>query len=321
MKQNPIPYYTLKKASKILNEKFKTEIYSSKIILSMSLHYKIDLYVLFFGSWSISCDCRIPIELTKEEDEKNLIYREIVSDIEDIVACSIGDSALLRLNNFALRNINTLGKFDVSPDNDQMGLNGFLSLEHLLKDDGFNPISNTLLEYSFGSVSTLNDDEINGIEILAIYPTINESSDFTPKAKSYDVEDTGDSYPHIKTKDLLITHVQLEKILNGDLKSRFTSHKELNDERVFHVGSNDRRGVSVAKNNAKFAAKTLAQYLWNKDADKNIKLLEMARMVHAELQGTEHLNQLPSIEAVKEWLRPVSPSYAKLAGRPQQTSD
>lgn len=321
MQKNPIPYYTLKQASKILNAKFKTDVYNSKMILSMSLHYKIDLHVLFFGDWSVSCDCHVPIALTREENENRLIYQAIISDIEDIVEGSIFDLALLRLNNFALTKISTFGKFDINPDNDYRGIDGFLRLEHLFQEDGFNSISNILLKYRFNSVSKLSDDEINSIEILAIYPTIKESFDFKPKAKPYGNEDQGDSYPHIKIKDLLITHVQLEKIINGDLKSRFISNKELNEESVFHLGSNHRRGVSVAKKNAKLAAETLANYLWAKDAGKNIKLLEMARIVHAELQITEHKNQLTSIEAVKEWLRPVAPNYAKLAGRPQQTID
>lgn len=318
MQKNPIPYYTLKQAAKILNLKFKTDIYNSKTILSMSLHYKIDLHILFYGDWSVSCDCHVPIDLTREENENRLIYQEIISNIEEIVEGSIYNLAFLRLNDFALTKISRFGKFDMNPDNDLRGIDGFLRQEHLFQEDGFNSISNILSKYRFNSVSKLSDDDINGIEILAIYPTIKERFESKPKAKPYDGEESGNNYPCIKIKDLLITHVQLEKILNGDLKSRFISDKKLNDESVFHI-SNHKRGVSIAKMNAKLAAETLALYLW-RHTDKNMKLIEMARKVHSWLHKTEHHSQLPSVEAVKEWLRPVAPDHAKLAGRPQQTN-
>ncbi|OUY09021.1 hypothetical protein [Acinetobacter populi] len=330
MKQNPIPYYTLKQAAKILNKKFNTDAYNSKTIVSMALIYELNLYVMFFGQWSISCDCHVPIKLTHEEDENKQIYREIVLDIENIIENSINHSAtLLRLDDFALENINAIGKHNFNPDCDSRGFDGFLRISDLFCDDGFNTISNILSNHYFNSVSRLSNEQINDIEILAIYPMATGLTDYNylrPIAKpfSYDDEDQNEEcysyYPYIQTKDVLITHIQLEKILNGELNSRWRN-KVTHDENYQQTSDVERRGVSIAKSNAKLAARTLAQYLWSKDTDQNTKILEMARMVHSELQNTEHHTQLPSIESVKEWLKLVAPVYAKQAGRPLGTND
>lgn len=319
LKQNPIPYYTLKQASKILNERFKTTVYNSKTILSMSLYYQIRLHVLFFGDWSVSCDCHVPIELTTEENENKLIYRKIVLEIEH----SMRDSVLLKLNEEALNSLASLGKFDTRIDAFFGGFDGVLRVGYIFESENFDSILDAFLKRS-STASILSEEQINNIEILAIYPTKTDGSNCKPRAKPYsdDEEELIDYYPYIKLEDVLITHLQLEKILNGELESQYSSKKKINsDEIEAHLPSSERRGVSLAKRNAKLAANTIAQYLWSRDVDRSIKLLEMARMVHSELQKTEHHTQLPSIEAVKEWLRLTAPSYAKLAGRPQQTSD
>ncbi|WOE32969.1 MULTISPECIES: hypothetical protein [unclassified Acinetobacter] len=321
MKQNPIPYYTLKQASKILNEKFKTTVYNSKTILSMSLYYQIRLHVLFFGNWSVSCDCHVPIELITEENK--LIYKKIVLEIENTIEHSMRDSVLLKLNEEALNSLASLGKFDTRKDAFFGGFDGVLRVGYIFESENFDSILDAFLKRS-SAASILSEEQINNIEILAIYPTKTDESNCKPRAKPYidDEEELVDYYPYIKLEDVLITHLQLEKILNGELESQYFSNKKINNEEIgTYLPSSERRGISLAKRNAKLAASTLAQYLWNKDTDKNIKLIEMARIVHSELQKTEHHTQLPSIEAVKEWLRLIAPSYARLAGRPQQTND
>lgn len=323
MKQNPIPYLTLKQASKILNEKFKTSVYNSKTILSMSLYYQIRLHVLFFGDWSVSCDCHVPIELTNEENENKLIYRKIVLEIENSIEHSMRDSVLLKLNDEALNSLASIGKFDTRIDAIFGGFDGVLRVGYIFEGENFDSILNDFLRKSSAAFH-LSEEQINNIEIMAIYPTKTDNANCKPRAKPY-VDDEGeliDYYPYIKIDDVLITHLQLEKILNGELESQYFSNKKTKSEEIesIFLGS-ERRGVSLAKKNAKLAASTLAQYLWAKDIEKNIKLIEMARIVHSELQKTEHNAQLPSIEAVKEWLRFLAPGYAKLAGRPQQTSE
>lgn len=334
MKQNPIPYYTLKQATKILNEKFKTSIYDSKSILTMALHYKIDLYVLFLGNWEISCDCYVPINLSmNEEDENKVTYRKIVLDIESIIESWIERGALLKLCATMLFDLLKRGEcssFSMS----EIGFIGVIPIKDIFQNPSINFIKDIILSNKSSYPIPLSKEEVHAIEIYAIYPTINQASIFQdniPNAvdyglypsvtdEEYNIEDGYFNYPKIGKKEVLITHIQLEKIINGELKSRWDS-KEICDMNSEQINSIDRRGVSIAKSNAKLAAKTLAQYLWTKDADQNIKLLEMARNVSKELQKTEHQSQLPSVESIKEWLKPIAPLYAKQAGRPQEIND
>lgn len=70
---------------------------------------------------------------------------------------------------------------------------------------------------------------------------------------------------------------------------------------------------------AQLAAKTLANYLWNQDTDNKIKIKEMAITVHAELNRTEHRNELPDQSvSLKKWIEDIAPEYAREAGRPKE---
>lgn len=330
MKQNPIPYYTLKQASKILNKKFNTDAYNTKSILSLALIYELKLYVLFSGDWCVTCDCLIPIELTNEEDENKKIYRKIILNIENFIESYIRNTALLKLNNMIIQTINCIKEVKVIPDNHIGDFDGFLGLEHLFfKEDDFNTISHVLLEYIYhGGELSISNEQVKSTKIFRIYPTIIFDEDkykikSKPKAEKFELDHPDNEnimYPVIRRKDILITHIQLEKILNGELKKSSMVFKPNSSVDIVNIDTNNRRGVSIAKGNAKLAAKTLAQYLWSKDTNQNIKLLEMAKTVCIELERTEHQPQLPSIESVKEWLKSIAPPYAKEAGRPPKTS-
>lgn len=121
----------------------------------------------------------------------------------------------------------------------------------------------------------------------------------------------------INRKDILITHSQLMRILEGSLSIRDVQHrnkKELIEPRM----PNKPQGVSVAKKNAKLAAKTLANYLWKQDTENKIKILDMAITVRAELYQTEHREQLPDQSvSLKKWIEDIAPEYAREAGRPK----
>lgn len=79
------------------------------------------------------------------------------------------------------------------------------------------------------------------------------------------------------------------------------------------------KGKSKNKEMAQFAAKTLANYLWNQDKDKKIKIKEMAITIHAELNQTEHSEQLPDQSiSLKKWIEDVAPEYAREAGRTKE---
>lgn len=76
------------------------------------------------------------------------------------------------------------------------------------------------------------------------------------------------------------------------------------------------QGKSQAKERAQLAARTLANYFWNQDKDNKIKIKEMAITVHAELNQTEHHDQLPDQSvSLKDWIKDIAPEYAREAGR------
>ena len=121
----------------------------------------------------------------------------------------------------------------------------------------------------------------------------------------------------ISRTDLLITHYQLSRIIEGSLIQKGTPVETL--ETLAKKLDIKPRGKSQARERAQLAAKTLAHYLWSKDTDNKIKIKEMAIIVYAELNRTEHHVELPDqAVSLKEWIKEVAPAYAKEAGRPKR---
>lgn len=60
----------------------------------------------------------------------------------------------------------------------------------------------------------------------------------------------------------------------------------------------------------------LAQELWRADEEQKVRISDMADIVYSKLAGEGMSEHLPdTIERVKEWLKPVAPSYARKGGR------
>ena len=92
---------------------------------------------------------------------------------------------------------------------------------------------------------------------------------------------------------------------------------------VRRVLSNSRFAPLAKKNqaiaNAKKWAKDFATKRWNSDTEKNIRVAEMAEIIWSEILDTEHKDSRPeTIDAIKGWLRPFAPDYAKKGGRPKK---
>src|SRR5690606_12381479 len=90
------------------------------------------------------------------------------------------------------------------------------------------------------------------------------------------IEKKGESavFQAISRTDLLITHYQLSRIIEGSLKLR--GRKVETIETLIEKQVQKPRGISPARERAKLAAKTLANYLWSQDRDNKIKIKEMA---------------------------------------------
>ncbi|NWB48786.1 hypothetical protein [Pseudomonas gingeri] len=85
-----------------------------------------------------------------------------------------------------------------------------------------------------------------------------------------------------------------------------------------HNDQTKKIGSIVAINRAKQAdierARAKAAELWQADAAQEYRITDMAREV-MDILKREGVTNLPAIERVKAWIRPVAPSYAKLGGK------
>jgi hypothetical protein len=65
-------------------------------------------------------------------------------------------------------------------------------------------------------------------------------------------------------------------------------------------------------------AKTIADELWQADSGQEYRVTDMAKLVMDILkrEGTE---DLPAIGRVADWIKPIAPHYARLAGRRRKT--
>lgn len=327
--KNPIPYYTLKQAAKILNHRLGTKIYNPTLILRMATTYDIDLYAFFHGNWSINCDCNIPINRLESEEAKKA-HKRILIDIENIIECSLSDGALLRLDKQVIEEIHSFKNYKVNPDCDYRGITGFVPIGHFFDTNTHKIINKILFESRFESILYLKPEQFREIEIYAIYPRCPDYSEgdrILPQVESYKYDEEEEdiySYATITRKDIAITHIQLEKIINDEIKIHGKSQDDLEKTHTDHLPKKNniykKRGVSQAKLDAKLAAQTLADYLWRNDKERRVRIKEMAINIHAELYQTEHADQLPDkSESLEKWIEIIANKYphSQQGGRPK----
>ncbi|PPA02927.1 hypothetical protein C4E44_16790 [Pseudomonas sp. MWU12-2312b] len=61
-------------------------------------------------------------------------------------------------------------------------------------------------------------------------------------------------------------------------------------------------------------ARVIATELWKADTAKEFRIKDMAKLV-TDILKREQVADLPALERIKEWIKPVAPSYASLGGR------
>jgi hypothetical protein len=85
-----------------------------------------------------------------------------------------------------------------------------------------------------------------------------------------------------------------------------------------HDDQTKKIGSILAINRAKQAdidrARAKAVELWQADAAQEYRITDMAGEVR-DILKREGVTDLPAIERVKEWIKPVAPSYARLGGK------
>lgn len=86
-----------------------------------------------------------------------------------------------------------------------------------------------------------------------------------------------------------------------------SSESELKKARPF-LEANRKKSVIVER------AKTIASDIWQADTAQEYRVTDMAKLV-MDILMREGNADLPSIGRVADWIKPVAPGYARLAGR------
>lgn len=339
--KNPTPFYTLKDAAKELNRVLEVDYYDTKKLLNMALVYNLKLYI-FVKGWEGQVS--YAEEMTDEWNEyadvdKHGGYTKLHFDMDATLEAIINARLNLFLSKGCLLEVQQELIKILIINKKFIGDTSFGYFENILDiQDSFieNP-KNYFLEVFKERPSSALVNELRGCTLLsdAIASVVDikiawiqllqegnllHHSAITPPPiidNTRVKEGQPAIYQAINRTDLLITHYQLSKIIEDSLTLRDRKIETI--ETLIEKQDLKPRGISKARENAKFAAKTLAHYLWSKDTDNKIKIKEMAITVYAELSQTEHHVELPDqAVSLKEWIKEVAPAYAKEAGRPKR---
>lgn len=306
--KNPAPFYTLKEAAKELNRILKVDYYNSKKLLSIALVYDLKLHAYFCGDISVFVDISF-YYLNKRE-----LATTIKEITEEIINLEITDGALLELNTHSIEKIYYFGKSNVNN----------YGLENITNFSADASNQHHFLSYSSLKqkyLKHISEQEVKEINILGIFPVRNTITKENPtrprKYFTFRNEDNEEIYhPIITREDIFLTHTQLTRVVDGVLAIREATTHDPQRETLDPYKNRKPLGKSRAKEHAQLAARTLANYLWNQDKDNKIKIKEMAITVHAELNQTEHHDQLPDQSvSLKDWIKDIAPEYAREAGR------
>ncbi|MFC3902272.1 hypothetical protein SAMN05421749_10314 [Acinetobacter marinus] len=317
--KDQIPYYSLKQASKILNKKFDTEIYNSKSIVLIALAYNLKLHVYFYGHWMISCYAESSVCNNQTQEKQFSINSRVGRELISIVVHGV----LLELDVNAIRSIHNKGEFF---HENELGFCGALEVHFESKSDEYYSFLSGILNLK--DLALENEQKVGNIDQLQIpiicpYMIDIDDEDFKPPVYQYFDDDGRYSYfPHIRLKDIVITHTQLQKIIDGELilkSDDYLGDKTSKYEK--HISLNhSSRGISQSKRNAKLASQTLADYFWRQDTEQKIRIKEMAIQVYADLNQTQHADQLPDkTESLQSWIEPIADKYphSRKPGRPE----
>ncbi|MFH7805560.1 hypothetical protein [Acinetobacter sp. BSP-53] len=342
--KNPAPFYSLKEASKELNRLLKVDYYDSKKLLSMALVYDLKLYIFAKGWEGVAYYSE---DMTPEYDERtdvdkfggytdiHLRHDETIETIVNAILNSfLSKGCLLQIPleaikiltlekkcNFDSNISNFLNLLDIADSFTANPPNYFLEL--FKRESPYPPIINHLYhsKIDIDVVKSLVDIMIYGIQLKSIsqYMTLN---DFVEPKETAHITIDGNStdllLQIINRTDILITHYQLSRIIDGVLVIREKEQSTFEDL-ITQQTSKKPQGKSQAKIEAQVAARAIALHLWKNDKERKIKIGSMCQQVWNTLCETEHREQLPDkVESLKDWIRDIAPAYAKLGGRQKE---
>lgn len=344
--KNPAPFYTLKDAAKELNRALEVDYYDAKKLLNMALVYDLQLYI-FVRGWKGQAS--YAEEMTPEWDEyadvnKHGGYTKLHFDMDATLEAIINarlnlflrEGCLLEVRQELIKDL-LLSK-QIITDSMFACFGNILDIQDCFVEDPQNhfvevfkqrPSADLVRELGkcklvSDVIASVVDIKIAWIELLHEELNVpvpkNVAHAVTPTPiidNTVDKEGQPAIYQDIRRTDLLITHYQLSRIIEGTLVLKDAPVETI--ETLIEKEAQRPRGKSRAKEHAQLAAKTLANYLWNQDTDNKIKIKEMAITVYAELNQTEHHSQLPDQSvSLKKWIEDIAPDYAREPGRTRE---
>lgn len=90
-----------------------------------------------------------------------------------------------------------------------------------------------------------------------------------------------------------------------------SSESEFKKARPF-LEANRKKSIIVER------AKTIASQIWQADTGQEYRVTDMAKLV-MDILKREGTADLPAIGRVADWIKPIAPHYARLAGRRRKT--
>lgn len=329
------PFYSLKEAVEHLNEKYKKYLFTDSALLKQLLAYKIPTHVYSFGLTTFGSEFIFKNDFLPRKETPGWLDKKesIVADLGEFLRVEGSKTGLfLELRHqdlvqiYMQKQVITHSFKDVIPFE---YISNATNLREVI-DEIWKATINYVNEKSHHNLKKQVDDtkELfdNFISVEEILNTKN-MQDFLYKEQYLDVK------PQIIEVDKNIGHLKdfcFFKIIPEDVfilsKNLALLEKYLTGEEVYAQSqkplikiTQSPKGKSKDKEVAQLAAKTLANYLWNQDTDNKIKIKEMAITVHAELNRTEHRNELPDQSvSLKKWIEDIAPEYAREAGRPKE---
>ncbi|WP_284108405.1 hypothetical protein [Acinetobacter pittii] len=344
--KNPAPFYTLKDAAKELNRALGVDYYDAKKLLNMALVYDLQLYI-FVRGWKGQAS--YAEEMTPEWDEyadvnKHGGYTKLHFDMDATLEAIINarlnlflrEGCLLEVRQELIKDL-LLSK-QIITDSMFACFGNILDIQDCFVEDPQNhfvevfkqrPSADLVRELGKSKlvsdvIASVVDIKIAWIELLHEELNVpapkNVAHAVTPTPiidSTVDKEGQPAIYQDIGRKDILITHYQLSRIIEGTLVLKDAPVETI--ETLIEKEAQRPRGKSRAKEHAQLAAKAIAIHEWKNDREKQIKIGEMCEIVWSTLIETEHMQELPSKpESLKDWIKEIAPGYAKEAGRPKR---
>ncbi|HAV2807946.1 hypothetical protein [Acinetobacter baumannii] len=340
--KNPAPFYTLKDAAKELNRALEVDYYDAKKLLNMALVYDLQLYIFVRGWEGYAAYGEEMSEAWEEyaDVEKHGGYTQLHFDMDATLEAIITARLNLALREGCLleAKLELINELILRKNIIADGSSGIFFSNILDIQDSFtgNP-KNLFLEVfkqrpshelirelgkctlSADVIASVENINIAWIQLLKENRFFHHNAVTPPPVIDTTIEKEGEPavFQAISRTDLLITHYQISRIIEGSLKLR--GRKVETIETLIEKQVQKPRGISPARERAKLAAKTLANYLWSQDRDNKIKIKEMAITVYAELSQTEHRIELPDQAiSLKDWIKEVAPPYSREPGRTKE---